>query len=225
VNWFRGVLLLALAGTLVGWYAASYHRPYYQPQVTALAPGISQDVFRADLAQVLADQQHADAVHREAWLAEGYSHDLQVVADAGPYAGALSFSAVAQAYLDAAYAGPDGDYVNAPPPGWQAGYAQLRAALNELAAANELPGAPAPPYPISGQAIPMHPWSAIVIMGNPKSGNGTSISYSTSSTGAHSQTVTTKVKNGNVTTTTTNKTSVSAKGAVTQTHTVTTSGQ
>ena len=229
--WIRAVVLLALVA-LIGLAAASYHRPGSVPQTTDLAPAVSQDVFRADLAQTLADLAHADAAHREAWFAQGYGYDLTTLADEGslPGPGALSFSADAQAYLDAAYAGPAGDYVSAPPAGWQAGYALIRSDLNALAAANGLPQVPAPPYPISGLPIPVHPWSMIMTMtglspaSSAKSGGGTTVSYSTSSTGAHSQTVTTKVKNGNATTTTTNKTSVSATGKITQTHTVTTSG-
>lgn len=222
----RAVLALTVIGSLIGLAAASYSRPHFVPQVSTVAPAVTQDQFRGDLAQVLADQRHSDAVHREAWIAEGYSHDLQVLADDGQNPVASD----AQAYLDAAYAGPSGDYVSAPPPGWQGPYAQLRSDLNALAAASGLPQAPAPPYAISGQAVPMHPWSQIMTTGTPKtssaksSGSGTSVSYSTSSTGAHSVTVTAKARNGAVTTTTTNKTSVSAKGVVTQTHTVTASG-
>jgi hypothetical protein len=213
------LLMFAVVFSLIGWGAASYRRPHFSPP-TATGGIPAPASLRPDLARVLADQRQADRDHREAWLADGYSHDLQVLADDG----INPLAADAQAYLDAAYAGPDGNAVSAPPPGWQGPYAQLRADLNAMAAQYGLAPAPAPGYPVSGAAVPLHPWSA------PAGGTGSgactaaggTVSSSTSSTGAHSQSVSVKTKCPAGTTTVTRKTSVSSTGAVTNTTTTTT---
>jgi hypothetical protein len=247
-----GLLVLAVVIGLVAWGASGYHRPVPPgPDSQPLSwTDLSPAGIHGQLAAVLADQRQADADHREAWIADGFSSDLTTLADTVQQAYGTDqlgraewrFSQDALTYLtvngwaggnpNAGSADAQGTYTAASPaPGWQAQYAVLRADENALALAAGQPMVPDPGYAISGQAVPVHViWFPYTIGpppksgGSSKSGSGTSYSTSVSSSGAHSTTVTTRTKNGNVTTTTTNTTSVSAKGVVTQRHTVTTSG-
>jgi hypothetical protein len=219
------VLMLIAVPAFFVIVAANYHRPHFDPPVAAGAIGRPVSL-RPDLARVLADLRKADREHREAWIADGYSSDLQVLADDAGSGDATQLATDAQNYLDAAYAGADGDTATAPPPGWQQPYAQLRADLNALAAQYGLAPDPAPDWAISGTAVPLHPWSSPA--GGAAAGagactaDGGTVSSSTSSTGAHSQSVSVKTKCPSGTTTVTHKTSVSAAGAVTNTTTTTT---
>src|SRR6516164_6639088 len=221
-----GLIVLAAVLAVAVPAAAGYHRPHPPDQATAPLSwaDTSPAGIRGPLAAVLADQRQADRGRREAWITDGYSGDLATLAAATEQAygsdqlsGAeWRFSQDAQDYLTAA-----GNTATAPPPGWQPHYAQIRADVNALALAAGLAPVPAPGYPVSGQAVPVHPWSA------PAGGACTSTATHTASssdTGASSQSASVRVKCGTSSATTTNRTSVSATGKVTRTRTVTTSG-
>lgn len=217
------MVLLALAGYGI----ASYHRPHPAVAATARSLTIAEVTaagIRGDLAAVLADQRRADRDHREAWLADGYSSDLQVLVDAADQAGgstgrldadARAFSDDGYAYLTAA-----GLTAVSPPPGWQPQYTRLRADLNALAGDAGLAPVPAPRYPLSAAPGPVNlPVPVHVPAANACVPAGTTSTSTSSSSGAHSQSTKTSVTCGTATSSTTHKTAVSTKGVVTSTTT------
>lgn len=213
-GWLPRLFTAAVIATVIGYGLANYHRPHNVQQVATGA--ITRTDIRPDLAAVLADQRKADADHREAWIADGYSHDLQVFADDASSGGATIPGVQAQDYLDAYEA-------SGLQPGWQAAYAQLRAALNEQAAADGLAPVPAPPYPVSAKA-PAYRLLPLFAGGGGTAAACTATSTTTnssSSTGAHSTSVKTTTKCGTASTSVTHKTSVSKTGVVTNTTTTT----
>jgi hypothetical protein len=202
--------LAVLAGLIAA--AASYHRPHHDPVTAANLSAVN---LRPDVAQVLKDERLADTRHREAWIADGWSSDLQVLASDAASGGPgsdIPFSAQAQSYLD--------DYENGGLTGnWPPRYASLRAGLNALAARYGLAPVPAPGYLLSGARPALHPWPV-------RTGSGctvkNTVTDSSSSTGASSHSVKSAAKCGTTTTTVTNKTAVSKTGAVTDTTTTST---
>lgn len=223
----RAVVLLILAAGL-GWAINNARPAPLQPPVpppaagivqvpAAPAPGLTVADVSGPLTTVLSDERTADRADTEAWVAEGYSNDLQVLVNiTGDADGtnplnvdARVLSTDAYAYLDA-----NGDGLQ---PGWQAQYAQLRTDLNLLAANCGLAPVPAPPDSgLSAKPDTALPWQPPA---QPASAACTATTTnSASSTGAHSQSVKTTCGTASVT----HKTSVSKTGAVT--NTTTTSG-
>ena len=215
-------VLLALGG---GWLAGlgGGHHPGKPPHAEVVAE-VTAAGLHGDLAAVLADQRQADADHREAWIADGYSSDLQVLVDDTDQAGgnpgrldadARAFSDDGYAYLSAA-----GLTAVRPPPGWQPQYAQLRADLNALARDAGLAPVPAPRYPVSASPGPANPPVPVhVPAANACVPAGTTSTSTSSSNGSHSQSTKTSVTCGTATSSTTHKTAVSAKGVTTTTTT------
>jgi hypothetical protein len=237
LRWLRGswplVIGLAMLAGLGCWKLAQDPAPHSVPARTAAVrntaalsgPGITAESIRSSLAAVLADQRQADQDHREAWIADGYSSDLSVLADVTNQAGGTSaldtdarrFTTDAQDYLDAA-----GLTAVSPPPGWQVPYAQLRADLNALAADTGLPGVPASRGTISGAAGTADPPVPVPVPSANACSSATTITNSSSDTGASSHSVKTKTTCGTGSVTVTRKHAVTATGRESNTTTTAT---
>jgi hypothetical protein len=207
--------------------AAGSAAPGGAAQVPAPDPALTAAGVAGPLRAVLGDLRRSDAARTEAWIAEGYSSDLQALVDYTD-----SASGTNPLNVNARVLSTDGyaylaDNSGGLQPGWRGEYAQLRTDLNTLAADTGLAPVPAPPdsYGLSAKPDTALPWQPPP---QPAAGTAsactdrTTVTNSSSSTGAHSQSVKTTAKCGTATTSVTNKTSVSAKGTVT--NTVTTSG-
>jgi hypothetical protein len=227
------VLLLMAAGAVWAVVNGTGHKPAPPlppppagiAQVPAPAPpGLVIANVAGPLETVLADLRESDRTDREAWVAAGYSSDLQALISLTDNAdgtsplnvNALVLSTDAYAYLAA----------NSPrlQPGWQAEYATVRADLNRLAADSGLAPVPAPPDSAGLSAkpdttLPWQPPAQSASAGSSCTVTGTTVTNSSSSTGAHSQSVKTAATCGSVKTAVTNKTSVSKTGVVTNTTT------
>jgi hypothetical protein len=233
-------LLLLAAVAAVAWIWISAGREAAAPALPPPPAGAAQvpeppaaplavrDVA-GPLAAVLADLRAADAAGAEAWIAGGYSSDLadlvQVTGLADGYGplnvSARRFSSDAAGYLDA-NGGPGGLE-----PGWRAGYAQLRADLNALAADTGQRPVPAPPRAPDATApqAPLPPQSAGFYAPPATAQQActakTTVTASSSSTGAHSRSVRTATACGTGRTSVTRRTSVSRTGKITSTVTTT----
>jgi hypothetical protein len=183
--------------------------------------------IKGGTATALADQRQGDRDHREAWVAEGYGggqSDLNALVTLTDQAqgtdrldiDARRFSTAGYAYLSA--------YRNGLTPGWQDGYAQVRAALNVLAADTGQAPAPAPGGAISAAPGPVSLPAPPAVSHAPACKTATTTTNSSSSTGATSHSVSVKTTCGTASTTQASKTAVSAKGAVTHTNTSTSTG-
>lgn len=215
------VIVLVAAGAVIwSWVTPRHQAPAARPKaaITQEMPSVTAADIQPVLVPVLADLRAADRTRREAWIAEGYSNDLQQLIDAGEYAfganrlnaGAHAASTDGYAYL-AAYGTRLGK-------GWQTGYAQLRGDLNALAADLGLPGTPDPGVPLSAKPDTTGPPVPVPVPA--ASSGGTTVTDTTSSSGAHSHSVKVKTDTGSVT----HRTSVSKTGTVTNTTTTTTTG-
>jgi hypothetical protein len=227
--WHHGpmtVLACVLLALACGWLASlgSPHGTHPASPSAEAENAVTAGGIRDDLAAVLADLRQADRDGREAWVADGYSSDLAVLAGAADQAGgqpgkldadARAFSMDGWAYLDAA-----GLTATSPPAGWQDPYARLRAELNALAADTGLAPVPAPGGVISGAPGTADLPVPVQVPGACQ--DTTTVTDSSSDTGASSHAVKVKTTCGANSTTVTNKHAVTATGKISNTTTTAT---
>lgn len=152
------VLALALAFATGFLTACASRHPAPRPAVvTAPAPapvtspddGIACRDIKPVLSAVLEDLRQADADHREAWIQEGYSHDLASFAhqaEAASGTGKLNRDARQASTAASGYLAENTDAYGVPSRAadWLPGYEYLRVTLNVLARDCQLPPAWAP---------------------------------------------------------------------------------
>jgi hypothetical protein len=233
-----GTIAMALAAI---WIIHTRENSAQQPYIAAPAPaspGVMQIPAPASpplvvrdvsgpLATVLADERRSDAASTEAWVAEGYSSDLQQligITDSASGTDSLNVNARVFSADGYAYLSQNGQGLQ---PGWTAEYAQLRADLNALAADTGLAPVPAPPDSsgLSAEPDTTLPWQPPAQPAGAAACTTTgTVTNSASSTGASSVSRAVRTKCGTAAATVTHKTSVSKAGTVTNTVTTTSSG-